>query len=113
MGSDGPVRPLYYIGTPTEQQRLALRRGKDLLGVDFLVQPTPAKPGCDAALAFSEPEFYVHTYANLTPPYTPTRMASALSEVLGLKPPDHLTTGAQWLSQHMGMGVVYVGEEAC
>ena len=113
MVSDGgSVRPLYYVGRPTEQQRIALRRGKELLGVDFMVMPEEAKPGVDAfVLAFEEPQFYIEKYAKLTPPYTPARMAKALSEVLGLEEPVHLTTGAELLSGWLGTSVVDLGEE--
>jgi hypothetical protein len=96
------VRPLYYVGTPTEGARLALRAGKDSLHVDWMIQPVEAKPGVEGpVLAFESPHFYIQSYAELTPPYTSVRMAIALRELYGLAPPDHLTTGETWLAQHL------------
>ena len=93
------VRPLYYVGRPTEEARLALRAGKELLRVDWLVQPTEAKPGVEGpVIAFEDPGFFITSYARLTPPYTATRMAAALGELYGLEDPDHLTTGEDWLA---------------
>lgn len=106
------IRPLYYVGKPTDAARQALREGKELLGVHFLVQPTPVTDAVDQpVLAFEEPRFYVDAYALLTPPYTATRMAAALREIYGLVPPDHLTTGAEWLARHLGDEVKFLGEE--
>jgi hypothetical protein len=104
------VRPLYYVGTPTEEQRLALRAGKESLGVDWLVQPIQAKPGAEGpVLAFETPQFYVDSYAELTPPYTSARMAMALRELYGMVPPDHLTTGEEWLARYLP-GIHFIGE---
>jgi hypothetical protein len=100
------VRDLYYYGEPTEEQRLALRRGKDLLGVDWMVRPVPVckMDQTDAAvLCFREPP--------MTPPYTPARMAAALKEVLGLTPGDYLTTPEEWLSNQFGQRVKFLFEE--
>ena len=106
------VRPLYYVGIPTEEARLALRAGKESLQVDWMVKPMPYTGEEDGpVLAFEEPRFYIHTYAKLTPPYTSSRMAAALRELYGLAPPDHLMTGEQWLSGFFMGGVKFVEEE--
>jgi hypothetical protein len=108
------VRPLYYHGEPTEEQRIALRRGKDKLGVDWMVQPkmvgtndSPELP----VLVFGEPDRYFEKYALLTWPYSADRMAAALAEVYGLTSGEYLSTGKQWLEGALGAEVKDLGEE--
>lgn len=112
MGGDRPVevRPLFYVGTPSEEARLALRKGKESLGVAWMVQPMEARPGVEGpVLAFEDPTFYVDAYAKLTQPYTAARMAAALRELYGLAEPDHLTTGEEWLGRFLP-GIRFIEE---
>ena len=106
------VRPLPYVGTPTEQAKRALREGKNLLGVDFYVKPVLAQPGVVGhVLAFEWPEFYIDAgFALLTPPYTPDRMAGALKEVLGITDGRYLTKPERWLEKYLGPGVKFIEE---
>ena len=110
------IRPLYFFGQPTDEQREALRKGKELLGVDWLVQPvevTVSNPPEGPVLCFATPPFFfAHGFALLSSPFTPARMATALEEVLGLTPGDYLTTPEEWLSELMGCPVkVFYGDE--
>src|SRR6478736_3359923 len=101
------IRPLYVWGNPTAEQIQIIRLAKEELGVDFFVQFSRATPGLEAAvLAFEPVPFLVHDgVANLTSPFTVTRMAKALSEVLHIEDPVHLQTAAQQLSEWFGSEV--------
>lgn len=112
------VYPLYYYGEPTEEQRIALRKGKELMGVDFMVQPkrvtAPGVGVTEAVLCFEEPPFFFWSgYAILTPPYTPNRMAAALDEIYCTNGAagDYLTQPEDWLSKQFGRPVKLLFEE--
>ncbi len=109
------VRPLYYYGDVPSEARDALRKGKELLGVDWLVQPTEVVfdgPDHGVVMCFEEPFFcFLNGYVLLTPPYTPERMAAALREVYGITDGTYITTASDWLSEAFGAKVRLIIEE--
>ncbi len=107
------IFPLYYWGEPTEQQRIALRKGKELLGVDWLVQPIAVKRSGESpdlpVLCFEDPPYpFLSGYARLTPPYTAPRMAAALEEIY--QHGEHLSRPEEWLSVTLGTTVSFLEE---
>lgn len=105
------VRPLPYVGVPTELQRTLIREAKEKMAVPWFIRPVEAKPGAVGnILAFSRPTFYVERYALVTDVDTADRMLLALRQVFGIDPPTKLVTGATLLSIWFGGEVKDLGE---
>lgn len=107
------IKPLPYIGKATKQQVELVRRGKELLGVDFLVRPTEAGPDTEGpAIAFEHPNYpYLYGYAFVANSDTPEKMRNALAAVYGIEYTEYLTTPAQWLSRAMVCEIEDLGWE--
>jgi hypothetical protein len=115
MDSESSVKPLYFYGDVPQEAREALRKGKELLGVDWFIQPTEVvfdAPEAGVVMCFEEPFFcFLNGYVLLTKPYTPERMAAALKEIYGITDGRYITTASDWLSEAFGAKVKLIIEE--
>lgn len=105
-------RPLYFFGTPTQQQTELLKAGKELLNPGFMV--LPKRPDADSlgvALAFEHPDYcFIGGYAYVAKSDSPEKFANALAAVYGIRYTEYLVTPAQWLSRVLDVEVREVEE---
>lgn len=95
------VRPLWFFGTPTDQQVEWLRAGKELLDPGFLVIPKRVNEDSDApALAFEHPPYpYLHGYAYVANADTAMKFRNALAAIYGIEYTEFLKGPADWFGR--------------
>lgn len=111
------IKPLWYFGTPTRDQTEALREGKKLLDVAFLISPKPVvisqhfKTGellvDDAAegiaMAFEDPGYpYLDGYIDVSKTRTPVQFRNALAAVYLGEYSDFVITPEKRLHDALG-----------
>lgn len=100
----GQVRPLWYFGVPTDQQKENLRDGKELLSADFLIRPKPVSDEAKGiAMAFSDPGYpYVSGFIDVSKTRTATQFRNALAAVYLGEYSEFVITPEKWLSRILG-----------
>lgn len=107
------IRPLWYFGTPSREQAEALREGKKLLNVGFLIRPRLVDEDADGiAMAFQDPGYpYIYGYIDVSKTRTPVQFRNALAAVYLREYSEYVITPEKVLGNILGP-LTLIEEEA-